>query len=107
MWHTTSPRNNQSIIASTRHNNNEYLVLLDVLLLRDMDIFFATEEAHAVMLAHAADRGGRAALKVTPTSVNLESLSGGRRPPGSSGKSRLEASAQFGAKKISISLSTA
>jgi hypothetical protein len=33
--------------------------------------FFDTEEAHAVMLAYAADRGGRAALKVTPTSLNL------------------------------------
>ena len=30
--------------------------------------FFDTEEAHAVMLAYAADRGGRAALRVTPTS---------------------------------------
>ena len=64
-----------------------------------MDVFFGTEEAHAVMLAYAADRGGRAALKVTPTSLNLKSLGGGRRPPWSSGKSRLEASAQFGAKK--------
>jgi hypothetical protein len=36
-----------------------------------MDVFFATEEAHAVMLAYAADRGERAALKVTPTSLNL------------------------------------
>jgi hypothetical protein len=36
-----------------------------------MDVFFYTEEAHAVMLAYAADRGGRAALKVTPTSLNL------------------------------------
>ena len=33
--------------------------------------FFDTEEAHAVMLDKAADRGGRAALKVTPTSLNL------------------------------------
>ena len=33
--------------------------------------FFDTEEAHAVMLAYAADRGGRAALKVSPTSLNL------------------------------------
>jgi hypothetical protein len=61
--------------------------------------FFDTEEAHAVMLAYAADRGGRAALKMTPTSLNLEGLVGGRRPPGSSGKSRLKAPAQFGAKK--------
>jgi len=42
---------------------------------------------------------GRAALKVTPTSLDLEGLGGSRRPPGSSGKSRLKAPAQFGAKK--------
>jgi hypothetical protein len=33
--------------------------------------FFDTEAAHAVMLAYAANGGGRAALKVTPTSLNL------------------------------------
>jgi hypothetical protein len=33
--------------------------------------FFDTEEAHAVMLAYAAYGGGRAALKVTPSSLNL------------------------------------
>jgi hypothetical protein len=33
--------------------------------------FFETEEAHAVMLAYAANGGWRAALKVTPTSLNL------------------------------------
>ena len=33
--------------------------------------FFDTEEARAVMLAYDADRGGRAALEVTPTSLNL------------------------------------
>jgi hypothetical protein len=33
--------------------------------------FFYTEEAHAVMLAYVANGGGRAALKVTPTSLNL------------------------------------
>jgi len=32
---------------------------------------FCTEEAHAVMLAYAAYGGGRAALKVTPISLNL------------------------------------
>jgi len=42
---------------------------------------------------------GRAACKVTPTSPDLEGLCRGRRPPGSSGKSRLKAPAQFGAKK--------
>ena len=55
--------------------------------------FFDTEEARPVMLAHAADRGGRAALKVTPSSPDLKVLGGGRRPPGSSGKSMLEAPA--------------
>ena len=61
--------------------------------------FFDTEEAHAVMLAYAAYGGGRAALKVTPTSLNLQRLCESRRPPGSSGKSRFKAPAQFDAKK--------
>jgi hypothetical protein len=64
-----------------------------------MDIFFYTEEAHAIMLAYAADRGGRAALKVTPTALHLDVCGGDGRPPGSSGKCRLKAPAQFGAKK--------
>ena len=51
--------------------------------------FFDTEEVHAVMLAYAADRGP------------VDHRSSG---PGSSGKSRFKAPAQFGAKKISISL---
>jgi len=42
---------------------------------------------------------GRAALKVTPTSLHLDVCSGDGRPPGSSGKSKLKAPAQFGAKK--------
>jgi hypothetical protein len=46
--------------------------------------FFDTEEAHAGMLAYAADRGP------------ADQRSPG---PGSSGKSRLNAAAQFGAKK--------
>ena len=45
--------------------------MLDLAKVRDMDVFFDTEEAHAVMLAYAANGGGRAALKVTPTSLNL------------------------------------
>jgi hypothetical protein len=61
--------------------------------------FFDTEEAHAVMLAYAADRGGRAAFQVMPTPLDVEVCAGDGRPPGSSGKSRLEAPAQFGAKK--------
>jgi hypothetical protein len=44
---------------------------LNYAVLRDMDVFFDTEEAHAVMLAYAANGGGRAASKVTPTSLNL------------------------------------
>jgi len=55
--------------------------------------FFDTEEAHAVMLAYAADRGGRAALKVTPTSLHLDVCIGDGRPPRSSGKSKLKAPA--------------
>jgi len=46
--------------------------------------FFDTEEAHAVMLAYAANGGP------------VDHRSSG---PGSSGKSRLKAPAQFGAKK--------
>jgi hypothetical protein len=46
--------------------------------------FFDTEEAHAVMLAYAANGGP------------VDHRSSG---PGSSGKSRLRAAAQFGAKK--------
>jgi len=33
--------------------------------------FFDTEEALAVMLDKVADRGGRAALQVIPSSLNL------------------------------------
>jgi hypothetical protein len=61
--------------------------------------FFDTEELHAVMLDKVADRGGRAALKVTPTSQDVDIYAGDRRPPGSSVKSMLKAPAQFGAKK--------
>jgi len=46
--------------------------------------FFDTEEAHAVMLAYAANGG--------PVDHRCSG-------PGSSGKSRLKAPAQFGAKK--------
>jgi hypothetical protein len=46
--------------------------------------FFDTEEAHAVMLAYAANGGP------------VDHRSSG---PGSSGKSRLKAPAEFGAKK--------
>ena len=61
--------------------------------------FFDTEEAHAVMLAYAADRGGRAAFRVPPTCLNMEVCAGDGRPPGSSGMSKLKVPAQFGAKK--------
>ena len=61
--------------------------------------FFDTEEAHAVMPDKAADKGGRAAFQVTPTPEDMDIWAGDRRPPGSSGKSRLKAPAQFGAKK--------
>jgi hypothetical protein len=55
--------------------------------------FFDTEEAHAVMPDGVADEGGRAALKVTPTSLHLEVCIEDGRPPGSSGKSKLKAPA--------------
>jgi len=42
---------------------------------------------------------GRAAFKVTPTSLGVEVCARDGRAPGSSGKSRLKAPAQFGAKK--------
>ena len=61
--------------------------------------FFDTEEAHAGMLAHGTDEGGRAASKVTPTSLDVDVFSGDGRPPGSAAGSRLTAPAQFGAKK--------
>ena len=61
--------------------------------------FFDTEEVHAVMLDIVADRGGRAALKVTPTPEDVDICAGDRRPPGSSVKSRLKVPSQFGAKK--------
>ena len=53
--------------------------------------FFDTEEAHTVMLAYAADRGGRIAFQVTPTSLGIEVRVEDGRPPGSSGKSGLKA----------------
>ena len=55
--------------------------------------FFDTEEAHAVMLAYAADEGARAACKVIPPSLDLAVSGGDGRPPGSSGKGRLTATA--------------
>ncbi len=69
--------------------------------------FFDTEEVHAVMPDKVADRGGRAALKVTPTPEDVDIYKGDRRPPGSSVKSTLKAPAQFGAKKASISFTVA
>ena len=56
--------------------------------------FFDTEELHAVMPDKVADRGGRAALKVTPTPQDVDICAGNRPPPGSSVKSRLTAPAQ-------------
>jgi hypothetical protein len=61
--------------------------------------FFDTEEVHAVMLAYAADRGGRAAFQVTPTPEDVDICAQDRRPPRSSVKSRLKGPAKFGAKK--------
>jgi hypothetical protein len=61
--------------------------------------FFSTEEAHTVMIAKGADRGGRVAPQVISSSAHLAICSEHSRPPGSSVKSRLNAPAQFGAKK--------
>ena len=61
--------------------------------------FFDTEESNAFVPARGADRGGRSAPQVTPASVHLDICVGDGRPPGSSGKSRLIATAKFGAKK--------
>ena len=58
--------------------------LLALVISRDMDIFFYTEEAHAVMLDKVADRSP------------VDHRSSG---PGSSGKSAFKAPAQFGEKK--------
>jgi hypothetical protein len=58
-----------------------------------MDVFFFTERSHAVMFAHGADKGGRAAPEkmTAPLHLAISALDG--RPPGSSGKSQLKAPA--------------
>ena len=51
--------------------------------------FFDTEEFHAVVPAKGADRGGRSAPQGHPSSPHIDVCIGDRRPPGSSGTSRL------------------
>jgi hypothetical protein len=61
----------ESVIAFTSQNSKPHSFFL-ICNSRGIWIsFFDTEGAHAVMRAYAANGGGRAALKVTPTSLNL------------------------------------
>jgi hypothetical protein len=55
--------------------------------------FFLTERSNAVMLAHAADKGGRAAPEKMTSHLHLAISAFDGRPPGSSGKSQLKAPA--------------
>jgi len=55
--------------------------------------FFVNERFNAVMLAHAADKGGRAAPEQTTTHLHVAISAFDGRPPGSSGKSQLKAPA--------------
>jgi hypothetical protein len=70
--------------------------------------FFDTEELHAVMPDKVADRGGRAALKVTPSLQDCGHLLRGQAPAWIIGKEHplkhLPSSVQ---KKISISFTVA
>jgi hypothetical protein len=47
---------------------------------RDMDVFFDTEKAHAVMYANSTDEGGRAAAEVWSSSPEMAGSGGGRSP---------------------------
>jgi hypothetical protein len=64
-----------------------------------MDVFFYTEEAHMVVLAKGKDGGGRSAPQGLLSPPRMDICREDRRPPGSSGKSRRNAPAQFGVKK--------
>ena len=64
-----------------------------------MDVFFYTEESHAVVLAKGADGGGRSAPQGLPSPPHIDMCRGDRRPPGSSEESRLKAVATIGHKK--------
>jgi hypothetical protein len=68
--------------------------------------FFAREEARAIMPARVADEAGRAALQKISASPPMEICGGDRYPPRSAGESKLNATAQFGAKKTPISATT-
>jgi hypothetical protein len=59
------------IIALNSQNTDSHLFCLTLQWEGIWMSFFDTEEAHAVRLAYAAYGGGRAALKVTPMSLNL------------------------------------
>ena len=55
--------------------------------------FFVTERVNAVMLAHGADKGGRAAPEWMTSHLHLAVSALDGRPPESSGKSQLKAPA--------------
>jgi hypothetical protein len=55
--------------------------------------FFVTERSNAVMLAHGADKGGRAAPEQTTSHLHVAISAFDGRPPGSSGKGQLKAPA--------------
>ena len=61
--------------------------------------FFDTEEAHAVMLAYAADRGGRAALKVASLFFKSIALSREQAPAWIIGKEQAQSTCQVRCKK--------
>jgi hypothetical protein len=52
--------------------------------------FFVTERVNAVMPAHGADKGGRAAPEWMTSQLHLALSALDGRPPGSSGKSQLK-----------------
>jgi hypothetical protein len=58
-----------------------------------MDVFFFTEEFHAVVPAEDADGGGRSAPEEMTSALHLAISAFDGRPPGSSGKSQLKARA--------------
>jgi hypothetical protein len=58
-----------------------------------MDVFFVTERVNAVMLDYGSYKGGRAAPEWMTSHLYLAISALDGRPPGSSGKSQLKASA--------------
>lgn len=67
------------IIALTPWNNAEDVFSVAWYRVKDMDVFFDTEKAHARMPANGADEGGRTAPQVMPTSLHGEICTGDGR----------------------------